>query len=95
MHFAIAVTFSVVLPLAMAAAAWERDALRDPWRYALLAAALAGVWIAARWSTRGARALQAEAVVFDEEPADRVLTLDLWDVRHPARPSADSAGPEV
>jgi hypothetical protein len=79
--------FAVVmlLMLAVVGADLERRVLQDGGGFAAIAGVLALVWIGARWRT----SWLADGVTepdFEDEPADRLVGLDLWDSRIPNRP---------
>jgi hypothetical protein len=80
-HIAAYIAAALLLPLALTLARFERDALQSTTSYAGMMAILAAVWIAARWMT-GWRVDSEEASPgFEAEPADRLLTLEVWDSR--------------
>lgn len=81
LHLAVCVAVVVLLPLTMVAATFERDALQDPRRYAALLGALGVTWIGLRWRTASLGNAIGAQPEFEEEPAGRVVTLDLWDSR--------------
>jgi hypothetical protein len=67
-------------PLTLPAAQTERDALLHAGRYAVIVGLLATLWIAARlrssWLSDGI--LEPD---FEDEPADRLVRVELWDSR--------------
>jgi hypothetical protein len=71
----------LLVPIILKTARFERDALQDPVRYAAIFGGLAIAWIGVRaanaWLGRGTGA-QPE---FEDEPAGRLQTLELWDSR--------------
>jgi CubicO group peptidase (beta-lactamase class C family) len=78
----------LLLILAIFVADFERRALQDGVRYAATVGVLGVVWIAARWRTSLEATTAAPA--FEDEPADRMLTLEVWDSRIDAAPPASS-----
>lgn len=77
-HLSTPIAIVMLLLLSLFVADFERRALLDATRYAATVALLALVWIGARWTTSSlAQAItQSE---FEGEPADRVVSLNLWD----------------
>jgi hypothetical protein len=75
-HLAACVGALLVLPVVMMAAAFERDALRDTIRYAVLMGALLVAWIAVRGGIALVTSAEPE---FEDEPAGQLLTLEIWD----------------
>ena len=71
--------------LTTVAADGERRALEDGGRYAAIVAVLAAIWLGARWRTSWL-ADGVAAPEFEDEPVDRVLSLDVWDARVTSRP---------
>jgi hypothetical protein len=53
-----------------------RSALQNPALTASMLALLAVAWIAARWQGGQPTALDT---AFDDEPPERILTLEVWD----------------
>jgi hypothetical protein len=84
-HMAVCVAVVVVLPVTIWVAGFERGALDDPSRYSVTVGFLCLAWIATRsWNSWLGRttAVQTE---FEDEPGERVQTLELWDTRTTAR----------
>jgi hypothetical protein len=81
----------MLLLLTLVVADSERRALEDGGRYAAIVGVLALVWIGARWSTSWLANAVAEPE-FEDEPVDRVLSLDVWDTRVPSRPENQASG---
>jgi hypothetical protein len=77
-HVTALVVVLVVVPLVVAGASLERDALGDGVRYGLMLAVLGGVLAAARWRTMRITAADTPPA-FEEQPEDGVTTLELWD----------------
>jgi hypothetical protein len=77
-HIVLVVIVVIIIPLVIAAATFERDALQDPVRYSAMIGGLVAGWLLARWRRNVA---QPE---FNDEPADRLVTLELWDVARKA-----------
>jgi len=71
----------LIIPLVLGAATLEVDALRDGTKCGLMLVGLALAWMAARGRTIWLARLAAAGPVFDTEPEDRVVTLELWDCR--------------
>jgi CubicO group peptidase (beta-lactamase class C family) len=80
-HLVFVVIVVVVIPLVLAAASFERDALQNPARYGAMIGLLVVVWLLARWRIRRLVHPDDGAPAFDDEPADRLVTLELWDSR--------------
>jgi hypothetical protein len=91
-HIGLVVIVMVVLPLVVGAATLERDALQDGLSYAALLAALAIGWAVARARTAWFRPAADDLPEFDAEPADRAVTLELWDHRFNSRGLAQPRG---
>jgi len=81
MHIAICVAAVIVLPLVLMAATVERDALDDPIRCAALLGVLGLAWIGVRGGFAWLRHATGAQPEFEDEPAGRVLTLELRDSR--------------
>jgi hypothetical protein len=80
-HIAVYVALVMVLPVAIRAAEFERDALQDPVVYAPMLGMLGIVWVGVRWRTARLGSVDAAQPEFEDDPAGRVLTLDVWDAR--------------
>jgi hypothetical protein len=80
-HIAAYIGLVMLLPLALAAARVERDALQDRWAYARIVVVLAVCWTGARWRNRWSFAAAPAQLTFEDEPADQLLILDVWDSR--------------
>jgi hypothetical protein len=80
-HIVFAVIVAAVIPIVIMAAEFERDALEHAARYGAMIGVLAVFWLLSRW--RNLRLARPDDVSpdFDVEPADRLVTLDLWDSR--------------
>jgi CubicO group peptidase (beta-lactamase class C family) len=70
----------MLLLLVLVIADVERRALEEPIRYAAIIGVLAIAWIAARWRTSWLASGVPEPE-FEDEPADRILSLEVWDTR--------------
>ncbi len=70
----------VLLPIVMRAASVERDALQDPTTYAAMLGGLCVIWIGVTRAIAWASASSPQ-LTFDDEPAQRAVTLELWDSR--------------
>jgi CubicO group peptidase (beta-lactamase class C family) len=86
-HIAVYVAVVLLLPLAIVAARFERDALQDPIRYGAMVGVLGITWIGVRWRTAWLGRATGAQPEFEDEPAGRVLTLDVWDCRFPPSPA--------
>jgi hypothetical protein len=91
LHIAVYVAGVLILPVTIVAATFERDALQDPIRYAAMLGVLGIAWIVARCRTAWLGNASGAQPEFEDEPAGRVLTLDLWESRFP--PSSASPTP--
>jgi len=80
-HLVFVVIVVVVIPLVLAAASFELDALQNPARYGAMFGLLVVVWLLARWRIWRLVHPDDGAPAFDDEPGDRVVTLELWDSR--------------
>lgn len=80
-HISAAVVVLLIIPLVLGAATLELDALRYGTKCALMLVGLALAWMAARCRTIWLARVADTGPVFDTEPEDRVVTLDLWDSR--------------
>jgi hypothetical protein len=80
-HIVFAVIVAVVIPIVITAAESERDALDHATSYGAMIGVLVVFWLFSRWRNR--RLARPDDVLqdFDVEPADRLVTLDLWDSR--------------
>ncbi len=80
-HLALYVAIMVLVPLTFGLAEIERDILQGTDGTVVMLAGLVLVWAIARWQTmRQANAGRPEAA-FEDEPSERVLTLEVWDSR--------------
>jgi len=80
-HIAAVIGLVLVLPLTISAARFERDALQDGVVYSEMMAALAVMWTLLRYRTAWLESTDGSQVEFDGKPADRPLTLEVWDSR--------------
>jgi CubicO group peptidase (beta-lactamase class C family) len=80
-HIAIVIVVLLIIPIVVGAARLEKDALRNGTLYVMMVAALGVTWLAARLRTRWLAPSADAPPVFDAEPEDRVVTLELWDSR--------------
>jgi hypothetical protein len=71
----------IVLPAAIWAAALERDALESPVLFGAILVVLGLIWIGARSWNAWLRSTSGMQPAFEDEPADRLTALDLWDSR--------------
>jgi hypothetical protein len=88
-HIRALIVVLIAVPLVIGAASFEREALRDGGRYALTLAVLGAALAAAKCRTAWWPA--AEMATFEDEPDDRVPTMDIWDCL-PGRVGADDVG---
>jgi hypothetical protein len=96
MHIAVYVALVMVLPVAIRAAEFERDALQDPVVYAAMLGVLGIVWVGVRWRTAWLGSVDGAQPEFEDDPAGRVLTLDVWDGRFlPSSASLTPTSPPV
>jgi hypothetical protein len=89
-HVTLYVIGVLLVPLTVVAAQYERDALTDGARAAVVFAVVSGAWLLMRIRTAWAIAPGAEAA-FDEDD-EAPLSLGVWDTRHEHARPAD-AGP--
>jgi hypothetical protein len=84
-HIAVYVAIALLVPLTFGAAEIERTVLQSNSGTALMLGGLVAVWAGLRWHT--SRQLHAEGAEpgFEEEPAEQVLTLEVWDSRFRAK----------
>jgi hypothetical protein len=82
LNVAIVVLVMLVIPMTVGAARLEREALQDPIFYGAMMSVLAIAWLAARGRTVMLAAAEGAEPAFEEESADAVLTLEVWDSRH-------------
>jgi hypothetical protein len=81
MHVAVYVGVVILLPLTILAVTFERDALQDPVRYAAILSVLGIAWIGVRVRTVWLGNASGAQPEFEDEPAGRLLTRELWDSR--------------
>jgi hypothetical protein len=80
-HIAVYIAIALLVPLSFGAAEIERSVLQSSGGTALMLGGLVVVWALLRWHTiRLLHAKRAEPE-FEEEPAEQVLTLEVWDSR--------------
>jgi CubicO group peptidase (beta-lactamase class C family) len=79
-HLAIPVFVMIVIPAAIWAARFERDALQDAALYAGMLGVLVLTWAGARWR-HAWLGEPAGGPQFEDEGDERMTTLDVWDVR--------------
>jgi hypothetical protein len=73
----------MTLPAAIGAARSERDALQDSVAYAVMLGGLAVAWAGVRWRNAWRGRATGAQPEFDDDPAERLTTLELWDARFP------------
>ena len=96
LHLAVCVAVTVLLPLIIMAATFERDALQDPIRYAALVGMLGLAWVGLRWRTAVLGNATGAQPEFEDEPTGQVVRLDLWDSRFaPSSASPDANSPPL
>ena len=78
-HIVAPMAIVLLLVLAIFVADFERRALQDGTRYAIVVGVLAVIWIVARWKT--SLEMTSTGPEFEDEPGDRVLALEVWDSR--------------
>jgi hypothetical protein len=88
LHLAVYVAIALLVPLTFTAAQFERAILQSSAQTASMLALLGIAWIAVRWEAARATATDA---AFEDEPPERILTLDVWDSRFGARDSGSNA----
>jgi CubicO group peptidase (beta-lactamase class C family) len=81
-HVSAPAAVIVLLLVTLVLADAERRALEDPRRFAAIIATLALGWIGARWRTSWVA--DGIAPEFEDEPVDRMLSLEVWDTRSPS-----------
>ena len=88
-HIAVYVALALLVPLTFAAAEIERDVIQSSSGAALLLGGLLAVWAGVCW--QAIRQLDAgdPEPAFEEEPAERILTLEVWDSRFSSRLESD------
>jgi CubicO group peptidase (beta-lactamase class C family) len=87
-HITAYVALVLLLPMTIVAARFEREALESRGQYGVLISVLATGWLVARLRTSWLINASAEPV-FEDEPADRVVTLDLRDSRFASHEDRD------
>lgn len=80
LHIALYVAIGLCVPLSFTVAQFERDALDDPLTTAVTLGILAAGYAVCRWHTIRVDAAGA-GPEFEEEPPERILTLEVWDTR--------------
>lgn len=80
-HLVIPVALVVVLPATIWAAGFERDALQDPVAYTVMLVVLGTTWAAVRWRNAWFGRDTGAQPEFEDAPADRLMSLELWDAR--------------
>jgi hypothetical protein len=78
-HVTLPLAIVMLLVLSLVGADVERRAFDDPASYVTLAALLAVTWIGCRWWTSHSQARAVPA--FEDEPADALAVVQLWDAR--------------
>jgi hypothetical protein len=89
-HIVVYVAIMLLVPLTFSVAEIERDILQDAGRTALMLGGLFVVWAGVRWHTVRRAHTERPELEFENEPAERILTLDVWDSRFAPRSAAPS-----
>lgn len=84
-NIAITVILMVIIPVALSAARFEREALADARLFGIMIAVLAASWVVAAVFTRWLRPAPSGLPPFETVPEDRSVTMDLWDTPRVAR----------
>ena len=92
-HVAVYVFAVLLLPLTVMATDFEREALHDV-RLFWIVGSLAVVWAVAWWHTNRESAAEDLMPEFADDPADRVVTLDVWDSRVTSTPAGSTVARE-
>jgi CubicO group peptidase (beta-lactamase class C family) len=79
----IPVALVALLPATIGAARFERDALQDPVAYAVMVGGLAVVWACVTWRNGWLGRARGGQPEFEDDPAERLTSLELWDARFP------------
>jgi hypothetical protein len=79
LHIAVYVAIGLLFPLTFTAAQFERTILQSSALTTTMLALLGVAWIAVRWQAARSDASGASTPEFEDEPAERVLTLEVWD----------------
>ena len=91
LNVVVPVAFVVILPATIWAAGFERDALQDPVTYAAMLGALGTAWAAAKWRNTWLGKTAGAQPAFEDELAEKLTTLDVWDARFPSGGRPDSS----
>jgi hypothetical protein len=81
LHIAVYVAIGLLVPLTFTAAQFERTILQSSALTTSMLALLAVAWIAVRWQATRPNASDASTPEFEDEPPERILTLEVWDSR--------------
>ena len=79
LHIAVYVAIGLLVPLTFTATQFERTILQSSALSTSTLALLAVAWIAVRWRAARTNASDASAPDFEDEPPERILTLEVWD----------------
>jgi hypothetical protein len=71
----------ILLPFVVKAAASERSALQDPLQSAAMVSVLSLAWLGIRWVASRLASVESTQLEFDDAPAERLVTMELWDSR--------------
>ncbi len=97
-HIRIYVLCVLVVPLTFAAAELEQDVLQNASSFAAMLGVLGILWMGARWRTASFANSEAAHAAFEDEPTERLVTLDVWDTRFCvefSRPTVLSLPPRI
>ena len=87
-HIAVYIAIALLGPLTFATAEIERGILQTSTGTALMLGGLVVVWTGLRWRTIRQLHADRSEPEFEEEPAELILTLDVWDSRFGPRRTA-------
>ena len=90
-HIAVYIGVAMLLPMALTASRFERDALQNRGTYALMMAGLGIAWAGARGRNAWLAKTDGTQPAFEDEPANRRHTC-VWDSRFAAKNTAVMAG---
>jgi CubicO group peptidase (beta-lactamase class C family) len=92
-HLVIPVALVVLLPATIGAAGFERDALQDPVAYTGMLGVLSIAWAGVRWRNARVGSVTGAPPEFEDAPADRLMSLELWDARFSEGTGLTPTGP--
>jgi CubicO group peptidase (beta-lactamase class C family) len=91
-HIWIYVLCVLVVPLTFAAAELEQDALQNASSFAAMLGVLGILWMGARWRAASFANSEAALAAFEDEPTERLVTLDVWDTRFASSSAGQPTG---